>query len=59
MSSQMYSIHLMDDACLNNIVDKIISSFFCVLLCHMGFRRDTVNCLKIATSLNADLFNFF
>ena len=25
---------------------------FCVLLCHMGFHRNTVTCLKIVTSLN-------
>ena len=38
--SQMYSTRLMGDTCFNNIVEKNISSF-CVLLCHMGFHRNT------------------
>ena len=50
VSSQMYSTCLMGDVRFDNIVDKNINHF-CVLLCHMGFHRNTVNCLKIATSL--------
>ena len=58
MSSQMYSTRLMGDACFNNIVDKNISPF-CGLLCHVGFHRNNVICLKIAISLTkiSRLFN--
>ena len=50
VSSQTYSTHFIGDACFNNIVATTFYHF-CVLLCHMGFHRNTVICLKIATSL--------
>ena len=51
VSHQMYSTRVMGDACIISIVDKAFHHF-CVLLCHMGFHRNTVIFLKIASSLN-------
>ena len=58
VSNQMHSTCLIGELCFNNIVDKTFNHF-CVLLCHMGFHRNTLNCLENAISLkkNSRLFN--
>ena len=40
----------MGDACFNNIVDKTFHHFLS-FLCHIGFHKNTVICLKIAILL--------
>ena len=53
VSSQRCRTRLMGDACFNDIVDKTIKisiKHSLVILCHIGFHRNTANCLKIASS---------